>query len=382
MDYDKQISVTEWFEQINHKDTSSLRLEDNEKRERLGVLNEVIGVPFDKAVIFEATEISSDPGDYSHRFKEYLKEHSEDLCALRLIPKESHLPKLRMRGRKVKDVLDWFKEQKINSEQYRADFIPHPRETLWSTIFVVNQQGIFGEIVHGPHNILTQGFYQGAQPLFFSYNFKEWKLGDSAAMQHLHLILEKIKVNRDNEIILRQKLGATFAQGYLCGYFETTFSEEYGLWFIDYNRILGEMYSEFSLSITDSSLFNKYDGGIEKVGIEKQDSIENHPLVSGLPAYSGKVLGKVRIVKDEKSSFEDGEILVCVMTSPAYLPLMKKSSAIVTEQGGILSHAAIVSRELRKPCLTGAKDVTSILKDGDLIEVDTDTGVVRLLDKK
>ena len=77
------------------------------------------------------------------------------------------------------------------------------------------------------------------------------------------------------------------------------------------------------------------------------------------------------------STISNGEILVCAMTSPDFLPLMKQSSAIVTDLGGILSHAAIVSRELKKPCVVGTKDATKLLKDGDLVEVDAEKGVVR-----
>ena len=65
------------------------------------------------------------------------------------------------------------------------------------------------------------------------------------------------------------------------------------------------------------------------------------------------------------------------MTTPEFVPLMQKAAAIITDQGGILSHAAIVSRELGKPCITGTENATSLLKDGDMVEVDADEGVVR-----
>ena len=74
-----------------------------------------------------------------------------------------------------------------------------------------------------------------------------------------------------------------------------------------------------------------------------------------------------------------GDILVAVTTHPDYVPAMQKAAAIVTEEGGILSHAAIVSREIRIPCIVGTKQVTKVLKDGDLIEVDANKGIVRKL---
>jgi len=67
------------------------------------------------------------------------------------------------------------------------------------------------------------------------------------------------------------------------------------------------------------------------------------------------------------------------MSTPDFLPIMKKASAFVTDIGGITSHAAIVSREMQKPCIIGAKNATKILKDGMTIEVDADKGVVRIL---
>ncbi len=76
---------------------------------------------------------------------------------------------------------------------------------------------------------------------------------------------------------------------------------------------------------------------------------------------------------------EKGEILVCSMTTPDYLPAMKRAIAIVTDEGGLLSHASIISRELGKVCIVGTKIATKVLKDGDLIEVDADKGIVRKL---
>ncbi len=76
-----------------------------------------------------------------------------------------------------------------------------------------------------------------------------------------------------------------------------------------------------------------------------------------------------------------GDILLSQATSPDLLPAMKKAAAIVTEQGGITSHAAIVSRELGIPCVIGTKIATKVLKDGDLVEVDANRGIVKKLTK-
>lgn len=85
---------------------------------------------------------------------------------------------------------------------------------------------------------------------------------------------------------------------------------------------------------------------------------------------------------EESITLNTVEILVCSMTSPDYVPAMKQASAIVTDEGGLLSHASIISRELGKPCIIGTKISTKVLKDGDYVEVDADNGVVKILQKK
>ncbi len=103
----------------------------------------------------------------------------------------------------------------------------------------------------------------------------------------------------------------------------------------------------------------------------------------GLSASTGKAVGRVKIVKSatEIGKVKQGDILVAVMTRPDYVVAMKKAAAIVTNEGGITSHAAIVSRELGIPCIIGTKIATEVLKDGDLVEVNANHGWVRKLNK-
>lgn len=107
--------------------------------------------------------------------------------------------------------------------------------------------------------------------------------------------------------------------------------------------------------------------------------------VSGTTASRGMVRGKVCVLESvhdmSVDDFEKGCILVTSMTRPEFLPYMKKAAAFVTDEGGVSSHAAIVSRELRKPCIIGTRNATRVLKTGDLVEVDADRGVVRVIEK-
>jgi len=102
--------------------------------------------------------------------------------------------------------------------------------------------------------------------------------------------------------------------------------------------------------------------------------------IKGQSVCPGLVEGKVRIALTPKESYKlkKGDVLVCSMTSPDYVPAMKKAAATVTDEGGLLSHAAIVSRELGKPCVVGTRIATKVLKDGDLVEVDANKGIVRI----
>ena len=77
--------------------------------------------------------------------------------------------------------------------------------------------------------------------------------------------------------------------------------------------------------------------------------------------------------------FKEGEILVSSMTIPDFLPAMKKAAAIVTNEGGVLCHAAILARELQKPCIIGTQFATHILRDGDYVEVDANNGIVKFI---
>ena len=104
----------------------------------------------------------------------------------------------------------------------------------------------------------------------------------------------------------------------------------------------------------------------------------------GLVASLGEAKGVVRIIMtpSDFKKMKKGDILVTSMTRPEFVPIMKLASAIVTDEGGVTCHAAILSRELKTPCVIGTKIATSVLKDGDLVEVNADKGVIKILKKK
>ncbi len=103
--------------------------------------------------------------------------------------------------------------------------------------------------------------------------------------------------------------------------------------------------------------------------------------IKGVIAQKGIARGIAKIVKTvgEIEKVQEGDVLVTQMTFPSYIAAMQKASAFVTDEGGITCHAAIIAREMKKPCIIGTKNATLILKDGDKVEVNADKGIVRKL---
>lgn len=107
--------------------------------------------------------------------------------------------------------------------------------------------------------------------------------------------------------------------------------------------------------------------------------------LKGQPASGGHAKGRVRVIFPGDiemlnlafGDFKKGEILLTTMTQPNMLPIVAKSIAIVTDEGGLTSHAAIMARELKIPCIVGTQNCTKVFKDGDIVEVDAVRGVVR-----
>jgi phosphohistidine swiveling domain-containing protein len=113
--------------------------------------------------------------------------------------------------------------------------------------------------------------------------------------------------------------------------------------------------------------------------------VKDKDELKGVAANPGIVKGIARILesnnplktKEFRQSFKKGEILITQMTQPAIVDIASKASAIVTDEGGMLSHAAIISREFKIPCIVGTHFASVTFKDGEMIEVDADKGIVR-----
>jgi phosphoenolpyruvate synthase/pyruvate phosphate dikinase len=106
-------------------------------------------------------------------------------------------------------------------------------------------------------------------------------------------------------------------------------------------------------------------------------------IITGRTAFPGIASGKVKIIfqHQDLDNFKKGEVLVASMTTPSMVMTMKKAAAFITDEGGITCHAAILAREMKKPCVIGTKNATKILKDCDLVEVDANEGIVKIIKK-
>lgn len=110
----------------------------------------------------------------------------------------------------------------------------------------------------------------------------------------------------------------------------------------------------------------------------------NPDVLSGQPAWPGVCRARARVIMSADGSeetIEDGEVLVSIQSNPSLMPLLRHCGAVVTDDGGIVCHAAIIARELRKPTLIGTGRATSIIRTGDLVEVDTYAQQVRILER-
>lgn len=116
---------------------------------------------------------------------------------------------------------------------------------------------------------------------------------------------------------------------------------------------------------------------IDKIIARRATADKNE--IKGITVYPGKIIGRARVVTDPFSVkvFNEDNVLITGMTRPEFMPLIKKASAIITDVGGVLCHAAITAREMKIPCVVGTAVATKIFKDGDLLEVDATNGVIK-----
>jgi pyruvate,water dikinase len=192
---------------------------------------------------------------------------------------------------------------------------------------------------------------------------QEWKLVREAGA---HGKADNIKIDltpeeqakqkiADDDIIFLAKIGKTLEEHY-------DFPQD-----VEWAKEKGNIYIVQTRPVTT---IKKETGAVH--------DIDAPVLVSGAPASPGVASGPVKIVPDPSQIDKvlEGDVLVAEMTTPDFVPAMKRAAAIVTDRGGRTAHAAIVSRELGIPCVVGSENATAVLKDGQVITVDGSSGKV------
>ena len=353
-------SITDWFKLIDIRRSDIILLEDGNKYCRLKILNDIINLPYTPASKLSIEDLL----EKTDRLKSIQRKFKNTECVLRLVPSDNSLTKIRKKGGLLENNLKWFYKQNIEDPNYRVEVIPRCPNVKWSAIFIVDENAIWGEIVKGGISQLVKGRHKN-KPTVFSYNYKRWhfsKVNHADEEEVLKKAIKKIKIdNKKDKNKLKQKLNSSFTHDvYIRGYFEFTFWPKEGVKFIDYNRQQAKMFKGFD--VWDS---------IKRKGQE----------LKGTCANEGIAEGKIKIIKDPKKAteFKNGDILVCKMIDINYLPLIKKSSAIITEEGNILCHAALISRELNKPCIIQVKNITKKLKNGSRVSLNAKWGEIKLL---
>jgi len=219
-------------------------------------------------------------------------------------------------------------------------------------------------------------------------------------------VYERYLLGRDLMFWKNQRLDLMFKSDYLMRPLYTEIADRIGLSYLEFVHLtLDEIKQSFrssGLSVSKEEIQRRIRGysiwsekgkifltsdkkkfpAVKKEkSVGKNDSQKKDDVLKGTVAQPGKVTGVVRLVFELKDlkKIRKGDVLVTTMTRPEMMIALEKAVAFVTDEGGMLSHAAIVSREMGKPCIIGTKIATEVFKDGDMVEVDANKGIVRKL---
>ncbi|PIW36807.1 MAG: hypothetical protein COW24_03520 [Candidatus Kerfeldbacteria bacterium CG15_BIG_FIL_POST_REV_8_21_14_020_45_12] len=147
-------------------------------------------------------------------------------------------------------------------------------------------------------------------------------------------------------------------------------------------RVTGVVYAEDTINNTTIISDDPNDVQLYKNTIAALMEEDRGETVTGNVAQPGVVEGIVKIINSQEDfeKFHDGNILVAAMTRPELMPVIRRAAGIITDEGGVTCHAAVISRELGIPCIIGTMNATAKLKDGDHVELNANSGEVRKIE--
>ncbi len=346
----KTTSLQAWSKLTEEYFGKKLRVEDRKDREAIYSLLKQFGLPYEDFRAFKS-------GDY---IKE--EEFDKAVHELGLPYWISATPKLGIEnlGRLTKLGLEsvedgWNFLQSIERlKDYKVIVMQYPENIEFKGTVVVSKSlnGI-AEFVQGDQHLQLIAGQTLPDPMLFSQQ----------------------KVIRYSTTVEKERQDELFSLvSNMAGHYEfqrgSTPDKPQSIIFFDFNDELA--YEDVDALFNDLVIF-----------YEKEKEIINTFDVKGIPASLGKAEGIVKIVmSSDMSSLNDvkeGNVLVSDTTNPDMTPAMKKVVAIITDMGGVTSHAAIVTRELKIPCIVGTRNATQILKDGMNVEVDAFNGTIKIL---
>jgi pyruvate,water dikinase len=247
-------------------------------------------------------------------------------------------------------------QKMVNSEKSGVMFTSHP---------VTGEKTLIIEAVFGLGEAVVGG---QVTPDTYLYDRAKRKLVDVKISE------KKFMLRRKDERIVEVELGEKASEKVLND------------WEIEELVKLGEVIEEHygnpqdvEWAIEDGRIFIVQSRPVTTIKkVEEIEVEEGEIILRGLGASPGMGVGKAKVIlkEDEIAKVQEGDILVTTMTSPDMVPAMQRAAAIVTDEGGMTCHAAIVSRELGVPAIVGTKKATNLLKDGMLVTADGDKGVV------
>lgn len=346
----KTTSLQAWSKLTEEYFGKKLRIEDRKDREIIfGLLTEY-GLPIPKYFVFKS-------GDEIQ--KENFTKAAEDLGLLYWI---SATPKLgindlnRLSKLGVESIDDgWnFLQELERLEDYKVIVMQYfSKVEFKGTVMVSKSLNGIAEFVKGDQHVQLIAGQTMADPMLF----------DNEKVIRYSTTIDKEDQDKLHSLVS----GRAGHYEFECSFVPEENRKD--ITFFDFNDEIA--YEDIDSIFKD--LVNYYEEG------SKKDDFD----VKGLPASLGKAKGKVRVILSSDftkyNSIQEGEVLVSDTTNPDMTPAMKKVSAIITDMGGVTSHAAIVTRELQIPCIVGARNATKVLKDGMEVEVDAFEGTIKII---
>lgn len=337
--------LTSWMKLIK-RNVEDMILEDRRKYDRLEILSLLTGIKCNIPIYKLKT---------ADVLLNKININFNGRCGWRLVPTKTNFPKLRTRGKTMSANSKWLKEEKVDPNIYPLiEIIPQHNQIINSGIFVIDEQKIFGEIVPGDLWQLIYGTTPTNLSIHFLYDFKKWTFSknDKFVEKIIKNLVKQLKIEKKEvKIKIKKQLnGQLNSSGFIKGYYEFRAWKDKIL-LVDYDRILYKLFNNHLLS--------------------------NKLYLKGTCISEGKSTGKIKIINNpKKQTVSNSDIIVCQIITIDYLPLIKKSAGVIIKQGGMLSHAAIILREIKKPCLALPTEIIKKLRDKDTIILDAYTGQI------